>query len=110
MGIFGQERVYPDEVPGPEDIFKTKKKKSCCEFVNWLDKEAAEEEKAYQDYRKSKDQIASLHPGDWESRLFGEIINNIADDEKKHKNYLKAISSVLSDFCKCDHGKPERRA
>jgi hypothetical protein len=33
--------------------------------------------------------------------FFQEVLRAMADDEERHRNYLKSMSNMLSDFCKC---------
>lgn len=99
MGIFGEERVYPSEVPGPADLFS--KKSDCCELVAIMRGMIDDEEEGRKTYLKMKSELKPLGK-DPVVEFFQEILDDIAKDEEKHARYLKVISDAVSNFCKCD--------
>lgn len=97
MGIFGEERVYPSQVPGPEEIFG--EKASCCELVIKMKLASKEEGEGAEMYKKM---AKSLNPlKDNTARFFQSVLEDMSKDEERHKRYLEAISEILGDFCKC---------
>jgi hypothetical protein len=109
MGIFGEERVYPDEVPGPEDLFvRTKESVRCCKLVKWLGKQENDETKAGKDYDEAALVLVDLLKSTqertgkyWAMAHYSELLQGMSSDEKKHLQYLRAMGEVLKVTCKC---------
>lgn len=73
----------------------------CCELVAIMEGTIKDEEEGSELYDNMIENLFMFKGKDPTVDFFQEVLGDMAKDEKRHARYLKAISSVLGDFCKC---------
>lgn len=89
-----------EKIPKAKEV-EPKYKLDCCELVSIMEGTIEDEDESEKLYTDMAKQLLIFEGKDSTVNFFRDILDDMSKDEIKHKNYLKAMSTNLSDFCKC---------